>query len=243
MIWRSLFVFLLLILFCQGYSSDISSVIDYISVGDYSNAINTLLKLPRSQENSRIIDYYLCELYFLLKDFDNAIRFGEKVVDKKDDFLYRKSLYNVVFSSYMVNDFSRAYRYGIEYLYNVGDSQGIESIILSIVVNSLQLVGKIAEAKEVLVKYKDKYPNLYTLLSNNLSKFASKNVYYKSDESKFEAEKLKFYSEIIRDIISSLEEISSKKNIQLEKLNDIFELLELKEELLKIRKYNLMIDK
>ncbi len=234
--------FILVIFFANfpiNYAQDISTAIDYIAKKDYSNAINLLLRLPRSQENSRTIDYYLCESYFLLKDFDNAFRFGEKVLNKKDDFFYKKSLYNVIYSSYMMNYFEKSYNYGIEYLKNVGDSQGVESLVLTIVVNSLQSIGKTDEAREVLEKYKEKYPSLYLSFSKSLDKF--KTGEYKKSFYTSENEIFKVYSEIISDIMDSLEKISSKKSIEIEKIKDIFELLELKEELLKVKKYRLML--
>lgn len=245
----SVVAILFLIFVGRIFPNDLSKALEFMSKGDYSNAIEVLSRIPRDQKNERMINYYLCESYFLLKDFTNSLRFGESVIATKGDFFYKKSLYDVVFSYYMINDFSKAYIYGDEYLNSIGDSQGVESLVLTMVVSSLQSIGNIDKAYEILTKYKDKYPTLYSSLSKSIEKFSkSYQSYYTSkvgqeqhEKTLSEEEKLRLYYEIVNDILSGLEKISSKKDLEIEKLNDIIELLELKESALKLKKYRIML--
>ncbi|MEN2997816.1 MAG: hypothetical protein ABDH28_02085 [Brevinematia bacterium] len=219
---------------------DISKAIKLISEGNYSNAVKILLEIPRTQANERSIDYYLCESYFLMEDFVNSLKFGERLVKRKDDFIYKKSLYNTIFSAYMLNDFSRVYRYGSEYLENIGDSQGVETLVLTMVFTSLQSLGKVEEAKSLLGRYQDKYINLYHSLLKSLEKFEKEDSRTEKGQIS-EYERVRIYSETLRDILDSLEKISSKRDMEIEKLKDVIELLELKEEVLKIKKYQMLM--
>ncbi|MCX8028845.1 MAG: hypothetical protein N2712_02500 [Brevinematales bacterium] len=237
------------------YSNTLSQAIEFISKKDYSNAIEVLTKLQKTKDNERTINYYLCEVYFVMKDFENSIRYGEEVINGKKDFFYAKSLYNVVFSSYILNVLDKVYFYGIEYLDNVGDSHNAEEIILTMVLNSLQLSGNKNKFVEILNKYKKKYPTLYSAFYQSMEIQGSDRLFQISKEQEVgtnlretevedemvKQEKVKEYIETLKYIISSLEKISQKKDMELQKLNDIIELLELKEEALKIKKYRVML--
>ncbi|MGC8767117.1 MAG: hypothetical protein ACP5QP_05415 [Brevinematia bacterium] len=231
---------LLTILFLASFSycETLQDAISLIIKKDYRGAINILKSLP----SDRKVNYYLSEAYFLDKDFENSAEFSKKVISEKGDFYYQKALYNLIFSSYVLNRFSDTYTYGIEYLNNVGDNQGAESSVLTFVVSALQLSGNIGEARNILDRYKEKYPNLYLALSSNINKYEPQIISGNGKTRNEEVEKLNIlYGEIIRDILSSLEKISSKRDAEIEKLQNIILLLELKEEALKIKKYRLII--
>lgn len=241
-VMRKFVVFGLISLFSLvSYSQTLEDAILLISKKDYQGAISML----KSLNQDRKVSYYLSEAYFLNKDFENTADVSKKVISQKGDFYYQKALYNLVFSSYMLNRFSDTYIYGLEYLEKVGDRQGVESSILTFVITSLQLSGEIEKAQELLEKYKTKYPNLYLVLYNSINKYKSQEKLSKkqNDEEKIkEIEKLNaLYAEIIKDLLSSLDKISSKRDSEIEKLENIISLLELKEEILKLRKYKLII--
>lgn len=236
---RLFWVFILVFITSLSFASSLSESIELISKRDYSNAINVLLSLEKTKENQRIIDYYLSECYLLLKDFSNSLVYGERVISDKSDFMYVKSLYNVIFSSYMLNIFDKSSSYGIEYLEKVGDSQGIESLVLTMTVNSLVSMGNFTKAKDVLSSYKDKYPTLYLSLMSSLEKFDK--VSRISHDSKVSEDKVSFYLEVLRDILVSLDNISKKRDSDIEKLEEIIYILELKERALKVKKYQLML--
>lgn len=228
----------------------LSRAIQLLQVKDYSNAIAVLTNIQRTKDNERTIDYYLCESYFLLNDYEKSLKYGESVIKKKSDFIYQKSLYNVVFSSYMLNKFTLSYDYGMEYLNNVGDINGVESIVIMITFNSLLSTGNFQKASELIERYKNKYPNLYNAFLQTLEAARSIGIKAETLTKNSQTELAKEVTitrnteeelELLRYIISSLERISSKRDQQIEKLNDILELLELKEEALKVKKYRLLL--
>lgn len=230
---------------------NLSRAIQLLQVKDYSNAIAVLTNIQRTKDNERTIDYYLCESYFLLNDYEKSLKYGESVIKKKNDFIYQKSLYNVVFSSYMLNKFTLSYNYGIEYLNNVGNINGVESVVITITFNSLLSTGNFQKASELIERYRNKYPNLYNVLLQTLESARSIGIKDETPTRSSQPEPAKEEKitrnteeelELVRYIISSLERISSKRDQQIEKLNDILELLELKEEALKVKKYRLLLD-
>lgn len=229
--------------FCDD---NLSEAVKFMSAGRYHDAVKVLHRVKRTPENERTLNYYLCESYFMLKDFLNSLKFGEEVIKIKNDFIYKKSLYNVVFSSYILNDFEKSYSYGMEYLSNVGDTQGVESSVLTITFSSLQSLGEIEKARELVTKYQYKYPSLSSSLLKALEKTKLKNLSKtekRADIAETDAgEKLKIYSEMVREILNLLDKISSDKDKDMERLKDIIEILELKEEALKIKKYRMLME-
>lgn len=232
-------VFVLISSLCFGEFS-LSKAVEFMSKGDYSNAINVLLSIEKTKDNERVINYYLSECYLLLKDFSNCLVYGERTLSQKNDFVYKRSLYNVVFSSYMLNIFDKTSAYGVEYLKEVGDSQGVESLVLTMVVDSFVSLGNFERARDILNTYRAKYPTLYSLLTNNLEKFARKTKVGVAEGDRISEERVSFYLEVLRDILVSLENISKKRDSEIEKLEEIMYLLELKERALKVKKYQLM---
>lgn len=227
---------------------NLSRAIQLLQAKDYSNAIVVLTNIQKTKDNERTIDYYLCESYFLLNDYENALKHGESVIQRKNDFVYQKALYNVVFSSYMLNKFALSYDYGTEYLNNVGNINGVESVVVTMVFNSLLSTGNLQKASELIERYRNKYPNLYNALSQTLESARSirMNVVTTKNSQVETTKEAKTRSteeeiELVRYIITSLERLSAKRDQQIEKLNDILELLELKEEALKVKKYRLLL--
>jgi tetratricopeptide (TPR) repeat protein len=243
----TIFVFLLIALvFSQENSGELKQLSDAVTlmVGkDYDSAINVLKSIDSTNaEITKKVNYYLSECYFAKKDFLNTITYGEKVIRIGDkDFYYHKSLYNVIFSSYMVNDFEKTIKYSSVYLDEFDDTQSLEGNVLTMFVNSLQAIGKTGEALKVLENYKDKYPNLYSSIKQSLELASSQKQGVTSGElkanSKLDEVELQ---KTISDIKEKLEKISSKRDIELEKLESIIELLSLKEEVLKLKKYKML---
>jgi hypothetical protein len=219
----------------------LNKAVSLIALKNYDEAIGILRSITSTNEEIiRKVNYYLSECYFLKKDFSNAFYFGEKVLkDKSYDFYYQKSLYDVIVSSYMMNDFSKSINYSKEYLDKFGDSWGLEENVFIILVNSLQAIGRIDEAVSFLEKYKDKYPGLYSSVKPTI---ANREVKYESKNGSIQNSQISESElrEIINSIKKNLEEISKRRDRELEKMEGIIELLSMKEELLKLKKYKMI---
>jgi hypothetical protein len=120
-----------------------------------------------------------------------------------------------------------------------GDSWGLEENVFIILVNSLQAIGRIDEAVSFLEKYKDKYPGLYSSVKPTI---ANREVKYESKNGSIQNSQISESElrEIINSIKKNLEEISKRRDRELEKMEGIIELLSMKEELLKLKKYKMI---
>jgi len=215
----------------------LSKAVSLIATKNYEDAIGLLKSISSTNEEMlRKVNYYLSECYFLKKDFPNVLYFGERVLENRNyDFYYQKSLYNVIVSSYMVNDFGKSINYSKEYLSKFGNSWELEENVFTILVNSLQAVGRLDEAVEFLEKYRDRFPELYSSIRPTID---DRNLKYENVESpQINESELK---EMINSIRRNLEEISKRRDKEFEKMESIIELLSMKEELLKLKKYKMM---
>ncbi len=240
MMLRILFGIICVLLGVFGHSSEFEKslglAISNISSKNYLEALNVLNSIvPKSIEESRKYNFYKGKTYYLLEDFQRALESFKKVLEyKTNDFLFASSLYDCISISFLENNYENVREYSETYLSEIGDIYGLEANVLYMYGNALINTDRFSTFSYIKSKYSKKYPNIISLLE-------------KEESSKEEIRKKKEYEilqirETLKNIDSKIEKILKKNDEEYTRLLAILEILQLKEETLKLKKYKLILD-
>ena len=196
----------------KGISSYHLGYLHYIKQ-DFSGAIKLFKTLEDNHEYSNMAKYYISESYFMMKDYKEAIRYGEGVYEKLDGDLKLKSVRILSQSYYELEQPKEAKKY-LEMYSSQSDHlsrkdnfyAGVVSYSLESYYAAIDAFSKVTEQKDSLSQYGYLYlGNCYLEIKNKLNALgAFKEAAELNYDSTVQEEAYFLYAKLAFDLNSNI---------------------------------------